>query len=84
MTAHPDGFSFYHFVETTIPTCVTIILFLIVNRRNAKKEQDARHAENQKQIADLVTQSKFLPAHKHGEKSGNLTFGGLSYKPREL
>ena len=68
---------FWRLVETTIP----IWLVLLKNRMSAKKEQDRRHAENQKQITDLVTRDKFLPAHKHGEKSGTLTVDGISYGP---
>jgi hypothetical protein len=76
-----DGFSIYHFIETTIPTCVTIILFLAVNRRSARKEQDLRHAENQKKLDALVIRDKYLPAHKHSEKTGPLLAENIQYDP---
>lgn len=69
---------FWRLVETTIP----IGLFLLKNRWSAKKEQDRRHAENQKKLDDLVIERKFLPAHKHDEKSGTLTVDGISYVPK--
>lgn len=69
---------FWRIIETTLP----LVVFLLESRRRAKREQQKQHEENQKAIAEIVTQNRFLPAHKHDEKSGTLTVDGISYVPK--
>lgn len=69
---------FWRIIETTVP----LGLYLLESRRRGKKEQQKQHEQNQKAIAEIVTQNRFLPAHKHDEKSGTLTVDGISYVPK--
>lgn len=69
---------FWRIVETTLP----IGVFLLEKWRREKNQKDLQHAENQKKLADLVIQNKYLPAHAHDDKSGALTVEYLRFDPR--
>lgn len=68
--------------ETVVTTTVPIILIMWSNRRRAKRDMDARHAENQKKLDDLAKEREYFPVHIHTEREGNLTVKGL-HPPRE-
>jgi len=68
-------------VENFLVVTSPIILFMWRNRDKAKKEQEAKHAENQKLLEEIKTEREWLPSHGHGERSGPLTAEGITRSP---
>jgi hypothetical protein len=68
----------YNLLGVTAP----VVMYLWSNKRKAKRDQDRRHEENQNILRQVVAERKFLPLHRHGEKTGPLTVDGLSYAPK--
>ncbi len=61
----------YNLIGVTAP----VLFFLWKSKRKEKREQEVRHAE-------LLTEHRFLPPHRHGEKDGPLYADGINFAPK--
>jgi len=65
------------FVYNVLSVTVPIVLYQWSNKRKEKREQDRRHAENQKVMQQIAAERQFLPAHRHSETAGPLYAEGI-------
>lgn len=56
---------------------VPILLYIAANRREAKRDSEARHSQNVKTMRRILQIGEFHPPHRHTEKQGALTVDGL-------
>jgi hypothetical protein len=76
-------FNLQQAVATAIATATPIIIMMWNNRRTARKEVEAKHAENQAKQNEIATLLRFHPPHTHLEKSGVLHAEGISKPPED-
>jgi hypothetical protein len=70
-----------HITETVLSSTVPIFIFMWANRKKAKADNDKKHEENQKAIANINAERRYLPAHGHAERSGALSAEGITRGP---
>jgi hypothetical protein len=70
-----------HITETVLSSTVPIFIFMWANRKNAKADNDKKHEENQKAIANINAERRYLPAHGHAERTGPLCAEGITRGP---
>jgi hypothetical protein len=57
-----------------------ILFFMWRNRREAKRDTERRHEENQREFRAVIEQQKYLPPHDHIETGGPLQASGIVRK----
>jgi hypothetical protein len=72
---------FGHLLETILGGTVPILIYIASNKRKAKQDNDKRHEDSQKLIADLATRAEYLPFHGHDEREGPLCAEGIRWGP---
>lgn len=61
-----------HILETVLTTTVPLAVYMFTNRRQARREIEKKHQQNQELMAQLMEERKYYPAHEHPERSGPL------------
>ena len=76
-------FNLQQAIATAIATAVPIIIVMVNNRRQARKEIEARHKENLTAQGEITTLLRFHPPHTHNERSGALHAEGITFPPKD-